>query len=158
MIYLKIEDFPQVVNERIDLNQFHIKYPNITPIPLGTMDDQNRTLAWISDFVINTHGIWQVSDYGSASSPYRKIERLVSFQEPLTQQALLEKNEHLLAHAETTFGAILSTPGEVIDPETFEPFDKNSPEFTQYCEKLKPGLEQMRLKVQDLKAQVKNAP
>lgn len=156
MIYLKLEDFPHLIEEQLDLNQFQAKYPNITPIPLGTVDDKNRTLARMGDFVINKNGIWQLSDYDGAQLPHRKMERLVSFQEPLSAQELLEKNESLLTHAETTLSVILSTPLEVIDPETFEPFDKASPEFTQYCEKLKVRVDQMRVNVQGLREQVES--
>lgn len=156
MLYLKIEDFPDLIEEQIDLHQFQVKYPNINPIPLGTVDDKNRTLTRICDFVINKNGIWQWSDYDDAQLPHRKMERLVSFHESLSAQELLEKSESLVTYAETTLSVILSTPLEVIDPETFEPFDKASPEFTQYCEKLKVRLDQLRVKVQSLREQVRS--
>ena len=113
--------------------EFAIKCPQYSPIPVGSVKNSG-ILKSIEKFIVHTNGIYQLSVYESQTHPKIRVnfEQIVSFLPPESLTDQFEKAQRNLKIMESLYQSILSSTGTVIDPETFEPFDKNSNEFQIY--------------------------
>ena len=151
MIYLDPKKF-NIVEETLTFDEFVEKYPTIDYIKIGTMDSVNRPLSSILKFIISRNGIHQLSAYDKTDEEPSSLifDAIVSFLPPKSREEQFKiKKERYIAGSDM-YQKIITNKLPCINPKTFEEFDLSSPEYREYCEKMKQTLLDLENEMIDL--------
>ena len=136
--------------------QFYLEYPDIETYPIGYVNSKNQKLTEIQSFMVSPGWIYQINHYevDAKNNHLIAFEQIVSFSIEPTLQEKIAKEEKYYESSRKIFENLMTGNDVFINPENFEPFDKNSNEFKEYYNNAKNNIENRRNKIENMKREL----